>query len=60
MTYFAFQNFLKMSPWNVVPKVLDYNIAVSKFELQSRDYVDFRTYSLGIVKNTLIPTFSHS
>ena len=31
----------------VMAKVLDYDLEVSEFELQSRYYVDFRTNTLG-------------
>ena len=35
-----------MSPRGVVANVQDYDITVSKFELQSRYYVHFRTNTL--------------
>ena len=39
-----------------VANVLDCNIVVSEFELQSRYYVHFRTIVLGKVMNSLIPS----
>ena len=42
---------------NVVGNVLDCNILVSKFELQSYYYVDFRINSLGKGMKLLIPSY---
>ena len=42
------------SPRNVVTIVLNYDLEVSKFEMQSRHYVHFRTNTLGKGMNPLI------
>ena len=39
----------------VVANVLDYGIVVSKFELQSRYYISFRTITTGKGMKPLIP-----
>ena len=41
-------------PYGVMAKVLDYGIIVSEFELQSCDYIHFRTNTLGKGMNPLI------
>ena len=43
-----------MGEGGVVAKLLDYNIAVSDFELQSFYYIHFRTNTLGKGMNSLI------
>ena len=40
----------------VVANLLDYDIIVSKFELQSSQYIHFRTNTLGSILNPLIPS----
>ena len=43
-------------PWGIVVPMQDCNIKVSKFELQSCNYVHFRTNILGKGMNSLIPS----
>ena len=46
--------FTVVCPCGVMAKALDCGIVVSKFEVQSRSYVHFRTNTLGKGTNPLI------
>ena len=47
----------KEIPRGVVPDVLDFDIVVNKFDLQSRSYVHFQNITLGQVLTSLSPCF---
>ena len=42
-------------PYGVILAVLDCDIVIKEFELQSRNYVHFRTYTLRKAMNPFLP-----
>ena len=48
--------FSRRCPHGVVVNMMDCNIILSEFELQSQDYVHFQTNSFGKGMNLVIPT----
>ena len=43
----------------VVVNLLDYDIVISKFELESRYYINFRTNTYKEMINHLLPSFTY-